>query len=86
MRDAESVTADVVRSALTHRVNPQVLEVALQPTGEDGRPVRWWRIGGQGPGTDVYYLDDPTFGPPVNIEDLVLDTHLGLFKRKNGNS
>jgi hypothetical protein len=79
----ESATAREVRNALTGRLDPVVLDLALQPTGEDGRPARWWRVPARDEEGYAFYLDDPTFGPPANLADLAYNPEIGLHVAKH---
>jgi hypothetical protein len=65
--------AHIVRSLYKGPLTPDELRAALQPTGEDGKPVYFWRVG------TACYLDDPTFSDDlVSFADLRYNEDLGI--------
>ena len=65
------VSETVVRRVLADRVPAYVLKVATQES------ARYWRA------DDVYYLDDPFFGPVAPMLALHYSSDLGLFVGTN---
>ena len=61
------VCAAEVRALYDGKIDSTVLEVATQD------PARYWRVG------QKCYLDDPSFGEVVALDDLRFDHLLGLF-------
>lgn len=61
------VCADEVRAFYDGKIDSTVLEVATQD------PARYWRVG------QKCYLDDPSFGEVVALDDLRYDRSLGLY-------
>jgi hypothetical protein len=71
--DVQEVSVQVVRQALANRLPALVLQVAT------AEPATYWRVG------ERYFLDDPSFGEVVDMEQLDYDAELGLFiKRSKG--
>lgn len=63
-------TADEVREAYADSAAAVVVEVATQ------EPANYWRVG------NVFYLDDPSFGDVVAIDDLDYNREIGLHRRR----
>lgn len=66
--EVRPASVEEIRSALADRVGAVVLEVATQ------EPAAYWRVGRR------YFLDDPAFGPVVDIESLDYDPVFGLHR------
>lgn len=65
----EWATLDEIRASQMGRMPHNVLLVLAQ------EPTYFWKVG------EVYFMDDPNFGPVVAIDNLGFSPDLGLYSR-----